>query len=267
MAATRRIAGLVMALVSVALLASGCGSSTSVTGTQPPAGARGTHFPRPLKAEWGDPPGGKPTGVLMLIPGGGWKTFVPNYQLQVALAKSIQAGGLATVAVLYSPGVKGFRQIEGVYQEARQRYPGRPICAMGMSAGGHLALMLAAREPGLACVIDQAGPTDLATLGAQGAVATYQAAVTAFGRGGLHRWSPVHVARSIKSKVLMIYAKNDGLVPYAQGQELKQELPGAELISLPAGSAGFVHSQVDPGALARANQRQEAFLARVVATG
>jgi fermentation-respiration switch protein FrsA (DUF1100 family) len=203
----------------------------------------------------------------MLIPGGGWKTYRPNYDLQVALAPSIQAGGFATVAVLYSPGIKGFREIEGVYQEAQQRYPGLPICAMGTSAGGHLALMLAAREHGLDCVIDQAGPTDLAALGTQGAIESYHAAVAAFGKNGLGRWSPVHLAHSIKSKVLMIYAKNDGTVPYAQATELKQKLPSAELISLPAGSAGFVHSPVAAGALAKANQRQEAFLAKATARG
>jgi dienelactone hydrolase len=263
-AAPRRIAALVAAVVTVGPLASGCGSTKSVTGTGPPATRPPTHFPRPLKTDWGDPPGGKPSGVLILIPGGGWKTYVPNYNLEVALAKSIRAGGLATVVVLYSPGIKGFREIEGVYEQARRRYPGRPICALGMSAGGHLALMLAARQHGLACVIDMAGPTDLATLGTQGAVASYQAAVEAFGKRGLRRWSPTHVARSIKAKVLMMYARNDGVVPYRQGLELKARLPSAELISFPAGSAGFMHSPVDAAALARANKRQEQFLATAI---
>ena len=45
--------------------------------------------------------------------------------------------------------------------------PPLPICAFGRSAGGHLALLLAARRPACGCVVAEAGIADLAALADQ----------------------------------------------------------------------------------------------------
>jgi acetyl esterase/lipase len=246
------------------LLLGGCGTS-------PHAPKRNAvhfphrHFPAPLDVTWTRPQA-PPEGVVLLLPGGAWKPDPHDYARQIAVGRSISAGGFATVAVLYGREPSGFAQIQGVYWQARRRYPNLPVCVEGDSAGGHLALMLAAREHAIRCVIDLAGPTDLTTLQAQGASAAYLA-VQAFGAHGLRRWSPVRVAQAIRAKVLMVYARNDPVVPYAQATEMKKALPGAKLISLPAGTAGFIHSAVDGTALQRAIQAEQALLRSAVTGG
>ena len=119
--------------------------------------------------KWGKPAGGQePKGVVMLLPGGGWQPNPTAYRSEMPTAAQLQQLGLATVVVGYGEGATGFREVRQVYLQARKRYPGVPVGAHGESAGGNLALMLAAREPGLTCVIGLAAPTDLTALKAQG---------------------------------------------------------------------------------------------------
>ena len=197
----------------------------------------------------------------MLLHGGGWHRSLPAYRGMVELGETIQVGGYATVAIGYDPGARGFRQIEQIYDEAKERYPEIPICAIGQSAGGHLALMLATREPDLDCVINVAGPTDLTTLASKGPL-----------KASSWRWTPSAGTllpssaqpswpTRFKARVLMVMAANDDLVPIEQGEELAELLPDSELIVLPAGSAPFLHSGVDQAAFAEANLRQQEFLA------
>jgi dipeptidyl aminopeptidase/acylaminoacyl peptidase len=189
------------------------------------------------KVSWGEPADGHPAALVMLIHGGGWRASESGYEEQKANAQNFQQQGYATVAIDYAEGLQGFRQIEDVYRAARERYPGLPICASGISAGGHLALMLAAREPDLDCVLALVAPTDLTSLVAQDPEGdeAYNAAVTAFGNNGLAKFSPVRYANRIKAKVLMVVAEDDPIVPADQGRELARALPGAQLVVLPTG--------------------------------
>jgi acetyl esterase/lipase len=220
-----------LAAIAVSLLwaMSGCGGGgDGETGNPGFGGAR---------VSWGEPEGEDPTGVVMLLHGGAWQRSDSGYQDQKSNAKYVQEQGYATVAVGYDEGAKGFQQVVDVYKAARQRYPGLPVCATGISAGGHLALMLAVREPDLECVVTLSAPTDLTTLAEQdrhGDEAA-QAAVAAFGQGQLGMFSPVRYADRIKAKVLLIEAQTDPIDPPEQGRELARALPGAELLVLPPG--------------------------------
>jgi dipeptidyl aminopeptidase/acylaminoacyl peptidase len=202
-----------------------------------------------------------PGAVVILLHGGGWQPNPAGYRTQVAYGKLISAGGVATVAVGYGPGAAGLRQIEDVFSDARRCFPDVPICAIGDSAGGNLALMLAAREPELACVIGRAAPTDLTSLPAQGGDEAHQLAVDAFGARGLQRFSPVRHVDAINARVLLIMAENDPLVPAAQGRELKEALPSTDLVVLRPGPVPFVHGLgVRQGELQSANDREVEFL-------
>jgi dipeptidyl aminopeptidase/acylaminoacyl peptidase len=196
------------------------------------------------RLSWGEP-AGDPKGVVMLIHGGGWHPSDSGYEEQKANAPNYQDQGYATVAIGYDEGEKGFRQILDTYREARKRYPGVPICASGISAGGHLALMLATREPDLDCVLALAAPTDLTTLAKQDPAndEAYREAVDAFGKDQLARFSPVRYADRIKAKVLLILAATDPVAPVGQGRELKRSLPDTDLLILPPGpvSVPFAH--------------------------
>jgi dipeptidyl aminopeptidase/acylaminoacyl peptidase len=217
------------------------------------------------RVSWGEPEGGTPRAVVMLIHGGGWQRSDPGYEEQKANAKTFQNRGYATVAIGYDEGAKGFRQVVDVYEQARQRYPSLPICASGVSAGANLALMLATREPELDCVLALSAPTDLTSLAKQDPEGdeAYQAAVTAFGKDQLAKFSPVRYVDSIKAKVLLIAAEGDPIVPAGQGRELARALPGSELLVLPPGP---VHVQwahyagVQPNAQDSAIKRDFDFL-------
>jgi len=230
---------LAVAVVLVTLATTGCGEKESSSGVPRPTTISGA------RVSWGDPASGDPRGVVMLIPGGGWERTTSTYEEQKASAPAIQARGFATVAVGYDTGAKGFRQVVDVFKKVREVYPGLPICASGISAGANYALLLAAREPEVKCVVAVVPPTDLNTIGTQDPEGgeAYQAAVAAFGQDQLAKYSPVRYADKIKAKVLVIVAADDPVVPEAQGQEFAKALPGTQLIVVPPGpvSAEFAH--------------------------
>jgi dipeptidyl aminopeptidase/acylaminoacyl peptidase len=203
----------------------------------------GNGGPGAARVSWGAPD--DPKGVVMLLHGGGWLPSDSGYAEQKANADNYEDQGFATVAIGYDEGAKGFQQVIDVYREARRRYPDLPICASGISAGGNLALMLATREPDLACVVALAAPTDLTSLAEQDPEGdeAHQAAVAAFGKDQLAKFSPVRYADRIKAKVLLILAESDPVDPVDQGDELAQVLPGLQLLILPPGpvSVPFAH--------------------------
>ena len=161
-------------------------------------------------------------------------------------APVFQAVGFETLTVDYRRGEQGIEDVQGMYRTARRLVgPRLAICALGVSAGGHIALMLAVREPDLACVIDLAGPTDLAAFRTdpRGAVG-YQIVTRAFGKHTLGGLSPALRAGAIRARLLLVYALDDPLVPVAQGEEMARADPHARLILLPPGNAPFVHTGV-----------------------
>jgi acetyl esterase/lipase len=211
-------------------------------------------------ADWGGP-SEVPLGVLILLPGGGWErpsdTAYENYQRQ---AERANEAGYATVVLRYSAGAKALGEVERIYSEARKYYPGSGICAVGGSAGGHLALMLAAREPNLTCVVAQSAPTDLTHVAEQGSPEGQKIADEAFGKDRLAELSPIGYAKDISAPVLLIYAEADPIVPLAQGEEMARRLPKAELITLPDGVGAWLHGPADPAAVTSALEREVAFL-------
>jgi dienelactone hydrolase len=202
-------------------------------------------------AVYGPPTGNRPPKVLlMLIHGGSW-AGLNSQEMQVTEAASLIYRALPSVAVGtmtvdYRKGAQGIVDVEQFYRDARHKFPSVPICALGVSAGGNVALLLAAKFPDLACVISMAGPTDLPALKQEphGALSGYQMAATAFGTSGLAQYSPALQASSIKAKVLLLYADNDPLVPVEQGEIMKRALPSATLIKLAPGPYPFVHTGI-----------------------
>lgn len=153
--------------------------------------------------------------------------------------------GYETLAVDYPAGVRGIEAVERIYRRARQRVGHLPICAIGVSAGGQIALMLAVKYPALRCVIDEAAPTDLPALARQpGGATAYRIAARALGASNLARLSPALHAASIRARLLLVYAADDPLVPVAQGVLMKHADPSAKLIILPPGPAPFVHTGI-----------------------
>ena len=253
---------LALALVLVAAIAQvGCGDD--------PVDIEGA--PQPI-AKWGAPSGTfageKPRAALILIHGGGW-SGIDREQFRATLAQGplYESLGFGTLTVDYRSGAAGMTDLERFYDETRKRVgPDVPICAIGSSAGGHMALMLAVREPDLACAVDLAGPTDLAALADQpGGEETLEIATNEFGEENLERFSPVLHASDIRARLFVAGAANDPLLPTAQIEEIAKAVPGAETVVLPAGDLMWVHSPVDPTAKQAMDQALGQFLDQVAA--
>ena len=205
-------------------------------------------------------------GALILIHGGGWVQTGARYLTPlVAAARHFNALGWETFNTDYRPTADSLTDVLAVYDAVRAKVGARvPICALGYSAGGNLALLLAARRPELACVISLAGPTDLALLDHPGLQAyPYVRALAASLGGAIARWSPVNLAADIRARVLLLYAGNDPLVPPSQGSELQARLPSARLTVLAAGTVPFVHSYVRGSDLTAAVGEEDALLAEI----
>jgi dienelactone hydrolase len=256
----RAFPALALALV-VTLAAIGCGGGPDVK-----IGADTGPIPPP-RLKWGKPAGTSPSGVVILIHGGGWQPNQFAYEAEMPLATTLQKQNLATVVVGYDAGATGFRQVEQVYKQARKRYPGLPICAHGISAGGTLALMLAAKEPSLTCVADLIGPTDLTTLESQGGGEVHDLAVTAFGADQLGNYSPVKFANQIKAKVLIVLTATDPIIPPEQGPEFVKAHPGTKFTLIPAGSTAvdWLHgAKVDEAGIQTAVQEPFSFIEQAI---
>ena len=229
-----------LAAACLALAAAGCGSashpSTSTALPKHPEKLvpHATKTVKEVKR-----PASKPKGVMLIFSGGAWLAPPPtevsstrHYEQRYA-----QLGWLA-INVGYRPGgQQSFADVTRAYDKAKADHPGLPICAVGESSGGHLALMLAMARP-LDCVEPVDAPVDLTKGLPKSLLATAKAV---FG-SDLTKWSPALHAKQIHGKVLIVQAQDDRVVPLAQARQLKAELPDAQLVIFPPGDLAFIHA-------------------------
>jgi len=206
-------------------------------------------------------PAHKAKGVMLIFSGGAWLAPPPtevsstrHYQ-----DRYTQLGWLA-VDVGYRPGgEQSFADVTRAYDKAKHDHPGLPICAVGESSGGHLALMLAMARP-LSCVEPVDAPVDL-TKGLPKQLRLIARSV--FGKD-LAKWSPALRAGEIHGKPLIVSAAGDKVVPPAQARQLKAGLPRAQLVLFPNGELPFIHAtKIDKAAYKRYLQRERTWLASV----
>lgn len=242
----------------------------------------------PFHYEVGAPSGDyaaqSPKGVMIVLHGGGW---VSNGGAAVqglrGEADRWRERGWLTVNSSYRACGLAAGDALLLYDRVRATYGAAvPVCALGQSAGGHLALIVAARRAGgVKCVIDQGGPTDPATLLTQGAydAATggsqtnwpkwvYNLMVAAFGQENLTAVSPAQLVDSGLSgtRILAASAARDELVPPAQMTLLRHRMLAADgdayvdVRQLEAGDQPFVHASVSRAALDDYHEAEKALV-------
>ncbi|GIM97081.1 alpha/beta hydrolase family protein [Paractinoplanes toevensis] len=119
--------------------------------------------------QWADertPAGAAPAPVGILIHGGFWRSIWAA-DLMDALAIDLAERGWTSWNLEYRrPDRHGWAattaDVAAGVAAARDRHPGAPIVLFGHSAGGQLALRLAADDPDLALAVSLAGVLDLA---------------------------------------------------------------------------------------------------------
>jgi acetyl esterase/lipase len=217
--------------------------------------------------------GQPPRGVMLVIHGGTWiSTGVGAVQSMRADADRWRGRGWETVNLTYRPCGQSLTDVLWFYDRARASFsPGTRICALGTSAGGHLALLVGASRQDLYCAISQAGPTDLRVIQGEGAYdpasgtnsqtlggrLVHNTAAAAFGEENLPTYSPAaQVSPTLLStRVLQGFSADDGFVPYQQANDLADAMHAAdpaafvESIQLAAGTIPFGHGGVTRPAL------------------
>jgi acetyl esterase/lipase len=245
--------------------------------------------PMPFHYEVGEPSGAHagrpPRGVLILFHGGGW--FSNGGGAAQALrgdADRWRARGWRTVNSSYRPCGLTLVDALSLYDRVRETYGGAsPVCTLGQSAGGHLALMVAAHRPGgVSCVINQAGPTDPLSIAGQGAFdsatggvqtngpkAAFNTMVAAFGQENLPAYSPVQLADPglTGTRILAVTAVEDPLIPYGQMTLLRDVIREhdhaayVDTMQLTRGDRPFVHGYVSQAALDAYHQAEQDLVA------
>jgi len=196
---------------------------------------------------------------VLVVHGGGWtKTGDRMVRRMAADARRRQRLGYGVENIDYRPGRFAYPDVLAAYDRLRARVgEGTPICILGASAGGHMALMAALQRPDVACVIAHAPPTDITTLSAD----LQRRAHGAFDwLGGAAMYSPARYA--FHTPLLLVQGTDDPIVPVADSRLMHAAAPGSALIELPPGTATFTHTRVDARALGAAHAAERRFLRR-----
>jgi acetyl esterase/lipase len=211
----------------------------------------------------------EPRGWVIVIHGGGWQTEGrSSVDGEGYAAEFFQRHGWGTYNIDYRAGPLSLPDVLSAYDWLRHRVGHRAtICAWGSSAGGNLALLLAVWRRRLACVISEAGPTDLVSWPNQmawappgvsprtGPLYAYEHfMLPTLGRADLRRFSPVYEAGRIRARLLLGCSTWDYWCPPAQPREMKHALPRTTTVMFLAGaprtpSLNFTHANVTPTAL------------------
>ena len=156
----------------------------------------------------------------------------------------------------HSGGVRGLRELQAFYDSLRQSAPSAKVCTAGASAGAHLALMLAAHNPAIVCVVALAAPTDLHSLVRNGPI---DGAMVRNGigpdSGDLWRAnSPVALLGRSRAATLLVTAADDHVVPWSQAAELEavmraQGARWVQALQMSPGPLEFVHGTTNAGAV------------------
>jgi acetyl esterase/lipase len=225
--------------------------------------------------ELGDPlPTRQAAPLMLVIHGGGWSDDGPGQVQGVRnQADRWRARGWRTLNLDYHACSRSLGDVLAFFDHFRSLAKGHAVCADGFSAGGHLALMLAAEREQLRCVIGRAAPTDLPSLARQqtsasstaftgapptaGPLYTYNLAVAAFGARRLAALSPALQTRRIKARVLLALADNDIFIPWAQQREFADRHHGyTDVLRLPVGRIVWLHGTTTAQGLAFVSQAE-----------
>ncbi len=223
----------------------------------PPPDARITYGSAPQQfVELRVPAGRGPHPVVMLIHGGCWRAAYDVAHV-AGLAEALRQGGFATWTIEYrrvgdegggDPGT--FDDIRAAFdalitQAKAHGLDRNRVILAGHSAGGHLALWLAA-EPGVKArgVVSLAGITDLAAFiaptGCGSAVPLLLGGTVAERPDAYAARSPVTRAKP-SMPVTLIVAEDDKIVPPAQWGMYVARFPGVpEVVIVPGGHFDLV---------------------------
>jgi acetyl esterase/lipase len=169
------------------------------------------------------------------------------------VGERFNSAGWRTVAATYRNGPGGVEDVAAARDWIASRWGAGPDCVYGESSGGHWALTVAQQLDGdddPPMTVAAAAPTDLAAWPAmvtdpptRDYVQALVESVFGSDRRRLDAMSPARQSwdPTVGSRLLLVYAETDPVVPIAQGQLMADAAPEAELVALPAGDRPWIH--------------------------
>lgn len=243
-------------------------------------------------------PAGTPRATMFLIHGGAWTSHGPATfaESNESVNRAVKAGfRVVEISTDHSPAVDNptaaadgrlvLDDVLAFHDQVRDAFPAEPVCASGVSGGGHLALMLAVERPGLECVVAVSAPTDIVRLARDTGVSSNPRAACAkidsrreFGgclamiTWGRHQpdWRRASPARrwdpEIETAVWAGYERGDPLIPSSQRAALAQAIEGAtiEILRPDPDGALYGHLNVNAADRSKADSSLAAFFDQVL---
>jgi hypothetical protein len=200
-------------------------------------------------------PQGHPRGFVLVIHGGSWIFTGPQaLSLEAPEVHWLTGLGWAVYNVDYRAGWLSVVDVVAAYDHLRSLHPAAPTCAYGESAGGQLAMLLAASRRSLRCVISAGGVTALGEVPEPLRILEQHVF-----HDRLQEFSPVRLASQIHGTLLCAGSSYDRIVPQrtqlaaiheARPQTLVMLLAGAPTPGGPSFSdpPNFVHASITPAA-------------------
>ncbi len=162
-------------------------------------------------------------GVVIGIHGGAW--YGVGRELSMTVRDDLERWrrqGWHGVIVDYPKGGASVASVLRSYDRVRARYPGLPVCLYGESAGGHLALLVAAARPDVACVETAGAPTDLAAIDPSlGPLAAHADRNARMAFPDLAASSPVRM--EVRAPLLVTHLRTDPVIGVAHAWLMRAE--------------------------------------------
>jgi acetyl esterase/lipase len=172
-------------------------------------------------------------------------------------SRALLTAGARVVNVDYRSGPASLRDTIAAVDWAATTWPRLPICTLGFSSGGHLALAADLRGRDLECAVSVSGPLNL-----RRSSPSVEALAREFFGGRLRRLSPALRPRRVEARTMLVGAKCDDKVPY-RGQRRAAKALGARFVSVAAGEGGrALHCPTDAGSYREAMAAQMGFVSR-----
>lgn len=204
-------------------------------------------------------PRSRKRGTVLFAHGGGWISGYRRQPNNLSWYKFLVSKGFVVAAVDYS---RGYRGIEKLIEElshaltflsknaAQLGLPNEKISLMGLSAGGHLALLTAAKMYNLVKnVVAYYAPCDLLDVWESPSLFARIALVATLKRLPTRskevyaKYSPINVAHTSMPPVLLVHGKKDSIVPYESSVKMFRKLKKlgcqVKLLTHPQADHGF----------------------------
>jgi acetyl esterase/lipase len=198
-------------------------------------------------------------GVVIGIHGGAW--YGVGRELSLTVREDLERWrrhGWHGVIVDYPKGGAAVASVVRSYDKVRARYPGLPVCLYGESAGGHLALLVAAARPDVACVETAGAPTDLEAIDPSlGPLAAHADRNARMAFPDLRAGSPARL--DIRAPLLVTHLRTDPVIGVAHARLM----PAARRVVMEPGPVGWVHGGVDGASMAALRSVEAAFIGSV----